>query len=506
MAGEASSSSAGAAGGSGGAASCVLSGGVPLRGRLKPPGDKSISHRALLLAALASGTSKLVGLANGQDVMHTAQALRSMGADIDWRASSQTASSDDEPTAKPAASLTTDLAFGPVAVVQGGGLRQPENVLQVGNSGTSLRLLAGVCASLPITVTLDGDASLRSRPMNRIAEPLRMMGASIASAATPTAAELTAPLTIQGGQLKGLEYTLPVASAQVKGAVLLAGLRASGTTVVSEPTLTRTHTEEMLAEWGAQITCPTMFSGDGLGQTRSYARKIMLEPSELTARDYEVPGDPSQGAFWIVAATCVPGSDVTIENVYWGPGRTGFASVLERMGAQLQISPDSRTLALAAADSSGSATAPATLRAVTSELVGTDVRPADVPGLIDEIPILAVAAAHARGTTRFLGIQELRAKESDRLSTIAALINSLGGHAEIETDALIIHGTGGLQAGQVDSCGDHRIAMAAAVAALACPGETTIENWGCVATSYPDFLVDLNRLLAAEPSQLASQS
>ena len=333
--------------------------------------------------------------------------------------------------------------------------------------------------------------------MNRIAEPLRQMGASIEpaaataaapSGATTAAAELTAPLTIQGGQLKGLDYTLPVASAQVKGAVLLAGLRASGTTVVRELAPTRAHTEEMLAEWGADITVHEAASG-GADQTGGYSRCITLAPSQLTTRDYEVPGDPSQGAFWIVAAICVPDSDVTIENMYLGSGRAGFVAVLERMGAQLQV---------CAAESADSAASLQTLQAATSKLVATDVLPAEVPGLIDEIPILAVAAAHASGTTRFLGVQELRAKESDRLSTIAALINSLGGRAEIEADALIVHGTGGLQAGQVDSYGDHRIAMAAAVAALASSGETTIGNWDCVATSYPGFLADLNRLLATE--------
>ena len=492
---------AGGGGGGSGASSCALRGGAALRGRLKPPGDKSISHRALLLAALANGTSKLTGLANGQDVIHTAQALRDMGVQVDWPLG--------------------DAAAGMVAVVQGGGLSQPQDVLYVGNSGTSFRLLAGVCASLPIAVTLDGDASLRSRPMNRIAEPLRQMGASIApataaeSAAAPTTApatvpaavpaaasaaarsELTAPLTIQGGQLQGLDYTLPVASAQVKGAVLLAGLGASGATVVREQAPTRSHTEEMLAEWGASITVVEV-AGKAAGEAASYARHITLEPSQLTARDYEVPGDPSQGAFWIVAAVCVPGSDVAIENVYLGPGRAGFVAVLERMGAQLQICDASSGVAAAAA-AVESAASPATLQAAASELVGTDVLAEEAPGLIDEIPILAVAAAHASGTTRFLGVQELRAKESDRLSTIAEFINSLGGCAAIEADALIIQGTGGLQAGQVDSHGDHRIAMAAAVAALASSGETTIENWGCVATSYPDFLADLNRLLTTEP-------
>ena len=489
---------AGAVGGGSGASSCALRGGAALRGRLKPPGDKSISHRALLLAALANGTSRLTGLANGQDVIHTAQALRDMGVQIDWPLG--------------------DAAAGMEAVVQGGGLSQPQDVLYVGNSGTSFRLLAGVCASLPIAVTLDGDASLRSRPMNRIAEPLRHMGASIAPATAaesapapataPTAApsELTAPLTIQGGQLQGLDYTLPVASAQVKGAVLLAGLGASGATVVREQAPTRSHTEEMLAEWGASITVVEAagkaageVAGKAAGEAASYARHITLEPSQLTARDYEVPGDPSQGAFWIVAAVCVPGSDVAIENVYLGPGRAGFVAVLERMGAQLQICGASSDVAASAA-AAESAASPATLQAAASELVGTDVLAEEAPGLIDEIPILAVAAAHASGTTRFLGVQELRAKESDRLSTIAEFINSLGGCAAIEADALIIQGTGGLQAGQVDSHGDHRIAMAAAVAALASSGETTIENWGCVATSYPDFLTDLNRLLTTEPS------
>jgi len=461
--------------------SCVLSGVSRVSGRVKPPGDKSISHRALLLAALAQGESQLVGLSNGQDVAHTAKAVQALGAELNWD--------------------------GATATVSGGNLRQPSDTLYLGNSGTSLRLLAGVCASLPIVVTLDGDASLRSRPMRRIAEPLTQMGAVLTPAAGSAAAgslaadslaagsvaagsataapaaagpagtdatpkspdaELTAPLTIAGGQLAGLDYALPVASAQVKGAILLAGLRASSQTIVREKHPTRAHTEEMLKDWGADIT---------ITSTEADPSLISLRPSQITPRRYRIPSDPSQAAFWVVAAVCAPQSDVAIENVYLGPGRDGFIKVLERMGAHIVARPATRML-----------------HARTSELVGTEVAPAEIPGLIDEIPILAVAAAHAQGATRFEGVGELRAKESDRVATVVAMISALGGRAEATDDTLVVQGTGGLRAGQVDSHGDHRIAMSAAVAGLVAEGKTMVVGWDCVATSYPTFLNDLASL------------
>ena len=494
--------------------SCVLSGGARVSGRVKPPGDKSISHRALLLAALAQGESRLIGLSNGQDVAHTAEAVQALGAELRWDdaegqpgsegKSSSSGQSDlaGQSGVEGSSGLPSAAGLPPEVTVHGGNLREPSETLYLGNSGTSLRLLAGVCASLPIVVTLDGDASLRSRPMRRIAEPLTQMGAVFASAggsdgpgsvapgsvapgsAVPTSAapssdvtaptqstEITAPLTITGGHLSGLDYTLPVASAQVKGAILLAGLRASGQTTVRERHPTRAHTEEMLKDWGADITVDSAEEG---------SRLISVMPSQLTPRRYRIPSDPSQAAFWTVAAVCAPESDVAIENVYLGPGRDGFIKVLERMGARIVARPATRML-----------------HARTSELVGTEVAPSEIPGLIDEIPILAVAAAHAQGATRFVGVEELRAKESNRVDTIAAMITALGGQADATDDTLVIEGTGGLSAGQVDSHGDHRIAMSAAVAGLITEGETAVVGWDCVATSYPAFLSDLAKLTDA---------
>ncbi len=456
--------------------SCVLSGGVPLHGRVKPPGDKSISHRALLLAALAPGESKLVGLSNGEDVAHMAKALQQLGAQIDWQGRGDSAGQQGAGAGGVVSEAGAGEAGTPglasEVIVKGGDWHQPEDVIYAGNSGTCLRLLAGVCASWPITATLDGDASLRSRPMNRIAEPLTQMGATITPAADEFSRtdELKAPLTITGSQLTGIDYTLPVASAQVKGAILLAGLRASSQTIVRERHPTRIHTEEMLQDWGADVTVGT--SEDGL-------RFASIIPSQITPRTCRIPSDPSQGAFWAVAALCIPQSDIAIENIYLGAGRDGFIKVLERMGARMVARPATRMLHVR-----------------TSDLSGTEVLPAEVPGLIDEIPVLAVAAAHAHGTTRFLGVGELRAKESDRIATTAALIRALGGSAEDEEgeDSLVIHGSGGLTAGEVNSGGDHRIAMAAAVAALTDAEETAIDGWSCVATSYPNFLQDLAKL------------
>lgn len=426
--------------------SCTVSGGVPLQGRVAPPGDKSISHRGLMLSALAKGESVLVGLSDGQDVVHTAQALRQLGAEIDWPESGE-------------------------ATVRGDQLRQPEETLYVGNSGTTMRLLCGLCAGLGLAATLDGDESLRSRPMDRIAEPLAQMGAEVKPVAD-SPGQLHAPLTVSADrQLVGIDYSLPIPSAQVKGAVLLAGLNASSDTTITETYISRAHTEEMLADWGADIST---------GSTDGGQRFVRLSPSQLSGRKFRIPGDPSQAAFWAVAAVCVPDSNIAAENIYMGAGRDGFIRVLERMGASIVARPATRML-----------------HVKSSELVGVDIPAEDVPGLIDEIPVLAVAAAYARGETRFSGVGELRAKESDRIATTVALINCLGGRAEADGDTLVVHGTGGLEAGKVDSGGDHRIAMTAAVAALCSAEETAIEGWSCVDTSYPGFLDDLAKLTQA---------
>jgi len=397
------------------------------------PGDKSISHRAILFSALASGTSTINGLSDGADVRHTLAAVESLGATVEL----------------------TDAGV----CIEGGRLHASGQVIDVGNSGTGIRLLAGVAAGLPGRTELDGDASIRSRPMDRVAEPLRLMGATVGG----PAAGRFAPLVITGGSLHGIDYSSPVASAQVKSAVLIAGLAADGVTVVREPAVSRRHTEEMLAARGADVSIE--------GTT------VRLRPSSLHALDESVPGDPSQAAFWIAGAAGVAGSEITVEDVYLGPARDGFLDVLRRMGADIDI------------DATGGSAATISVRG--RSLVATEVAPDEVPGLVDEIPALAVAAALASGTTVIRGAGELRVKESDRLATITQLLTGFGVPAVAEGDRLTITGGAPLRAATVDSHGDHRIAMAAAIAATAATGRSTITGFEAVATSYPAFAADL---------------
>ena len=396
--------------------SFAVDGGRPLRGRIWVPGDKSISHRALILAARAEGTSSVRGLSNGEDVRHTAAAVVQLGADIDGH------------------QITGGLDR----------LHAAHDVVGVGNSGTSMRLLSGFCAAFPWRTDLRGDASVDKRPMDRVIAPLRQMGARID--------DDYPPLSIDGGGLNGIDYTIPMASSQVKGCVLLAGLGADGETVVREHVATRPHTEEMLAACGADIEI------DGL--------TVRLRPSKLEPFELDVPGDPSQAAFWVVGATITPNSNVTVEGVYLGASRTGFLGVLRRMGAEVESEADH-------------------IRARYAPLHGTEVHADEIPSL-DEVPILAVAAAAAEGMTRFFDVAELRIKESNRLATIISELGALGVAAEEDGDDLIVHG-GGLHPGTVNSHGDHRIAMAMAVAGASMSGRTVVDGWDAVATSYPEF-------------------
>ena len=411
-----------------------------LRGSIRVPGDKSISHRCLLLAAKAPGASNIRGLSNGDDVAHTVRALESFGADIQRKGDGS-------------------------LLVNGGSLHEPTRPIDVGNSGTAIRLLAGWASGIEGLTVLAGDESVSRRPMDRVAQPLRLMGAGVDGRDDGR----FPPLVVRGGSLRGIDYRLPVPSAQVKGAVLLAGIEASGETTVFEDVATRAHTEELLAMCGADIS---VSSGS-----------VTVRRSVLSPIDIDVPGDPSQAAFWVVAACVTPGSDLTVEHVYSGVGRAGFLDVLLRMGADLQLidtDPNAST---------------ATIRARYSPLKATTVGGSEVPSLIDEIPVLAVAAAYAEGETVFADAAELKLKESDRIATTVNALSSIGANAEARADGLTVEGSAGepLAGGSVDAHGDHRIAMSMAVAATAAAGPVAIEGWESVPTSYPNFAEDFRR-------------
>jgi 3-phosphoshikimate 1-carboxyvinyltransferase len=329
-----------------------------------------------------------------------------------------------------------------------------------------MRLLAGFVAAFDWLTILQGDASVARRPMARVVEPLRRMGASVDGRQGGT----LSPLVVRGGGLAAIDYTPPVASAQVKSAVLLAGLGAAGDTVVREPVLTRIHTEELLSACGAKVEV----TPEGRGQV------VRLRPSTLSPLSLEVPGDPSHAAFWVVAASIVPSSEVVVERVYVGPGRSGFLDVLGRMGAAIDLQWRDDT------------TADIVVR--HSQLVGTEVTGAEVPALVDEIPVLAVAATVAEGETTFHDLAELRVKESDRVATVGTELSALGARVETVGDDLVVVGGAGLRGTGVRSHGDHRVAMAMAVAGLAAEGRTSVEGWDAVATSYPGFAADLGRL------------
>ena len=412
-----------------------------VHGTPRVPGDKSISHRCLLLAARAEGRSTFSGLSEGDDVARTLSAIESCGAGV--------------------------LRDGPTVVVDGGiaRLHEPSGLVDVGNSGTAIRLMAGWACGIDGLTVLAGDASIAQRPMSRVVEPLRQMGARIDGRADGT----LPPLVIRGGSLQGIDYRLPVPSAQVKAAILLAGICSDGTTTVREDVGTRVHTEELLRLAGADISVE--------------AGAVSVRRSKLAPLEVAVPADPSQAAFWVVAACVTPGSEVILPNVYVGPARAGFLDVLRRMGADVEIvdwDPSAST---------------ATIRARHCALRGTDVGGREVPSLIDEIPVLAVAAAFAEGTTSFSDAAELRVKETDRVETMVAALRAVGARAEPSADGLVVEGGGGapLTGGQVDSAGDHRVAMSMAVAALASRSPVTITGWNAVATSYPGFEEEYER-------------
>lgn len=418
--------------------SLQVSGTGPPRGSLQVPGDKSISHRAVLMAAMAHGPSVITGLSRGQDVTHTLRAIERFGVTVG------------------------EAGEGRVRV-EGPIRHEPDDVLDHGNAGTGIRLTAGVCAGLDGVSVLTGDRFLRRRPMDRIAGPLRSMGATVDGRERGR----VAPLVIRGGSLTGITYAPKEASAQVKSAVLLAGLSAKGPTTVEEIHPTRAHTEEMLTQFGARV------SADG--------HRVTVEPCELTGTDIAVPGDPSQAAFWAVAALLADQGEVTVENLYPGFGRSDFVGVLQRMGAAVDFDLTTGTLAVRA-----------------SRLHAVELTAEDIPGIVDEVPVLAMAAAIAEGTTVISGASELRAKESDRIASTTCMLRAFGVQVTETEDGMVIEGTSRLRPGRVDSHGDHRIAMTAAVAgACAAEGTTIIDGWDSVATSYPAFTADLARLTGA---------
>ena len=447
-----------------------LTGPRPLRGRLRVPGDKSISHRALLFAALASGTSRLWWLADGDDVVRSRAAIEALGVKVrDGAGSPGEAGARRLPPPLSGGHSPPPGAgerVGPVVIVRGAGfagLREPEAVIDCGNSGTSIRLLTGILAGRPFHSVLTGDSSIARRPMGRVVDPLRLMGAQIDG----RDGGRLVPLAIRGGRLSGIRHDLPVASAQVKTALLLAGLQATGATEVTEPALSRDHTERLLPAMGATL--------------EAIPGGVRVAPADaLTPIDLAIPGDPSAAAFFVVGACVTPGSDLIVEDVCLNPTRIGFVEVLRRMGADVEV--------LVKEERGGEPVGD--IRAAAGPLRATTIAGDEIPRVIDEIPALAVAAAFAAGTTEVADAAELRVKESDRIGTVAQELSQLGIAVEPTADGLVITG-GAPHGGLLKSHGDHRIAMAAAIAANACEGPSTVRGWRAVASSYPGFAHDL---------------
>jgi 3-phosphoshikimate 1-carboxyvinyltransferase len=422
-----------------------------IRARIAVPSDKSISHRSLIFNAIAAGTATVERILESEDVRSTAACLVALGVEIDWPEGSN------------------------VARVHGGGLHslfEAENVLDCGNSGTSMRLLLGLLAGQPLLSILTGDASLRSRPMGRVITPLRAMGAAISARKGDT----LAPVVVKGGALRGIEYRSPMASAQVKSAILLAGLFADGPSAVIEPEKSRDHTERMLTAMGATILEE--------GTTARISPATRLAPLSL-----RVPGDISSAAPWLVLAACHPDAEILIENVNVNPTRTGILDILESMGANVER--------LEERDSGGEPAADLLVR--TSELRGTTVGGAVVPRAIDELPLVAVLACFAEGETVVRNAEELVVKESDRVQATVDVLTKMGARITARPDGFVVHGPAPLHGARVDGLGDHRVGMLGAIAGSLATGETRIEN-DAVGVSYPRFWEDLAR--AAEERKI----
>ena len=422
--------------------------GAPLRGELTVPGDKSISHRAVMFGSLAEGTTEISHFLTGADCLSTISCFRNMGIRIE--------------------------SDGDRVLVHGKGLRglaAPEKTLDCGNSGTTTRLLSGILAGQKFKSVLTGDASIRKRPMNRVIRPLREMGADITSFEDSGCA----PLSIHPSSLRGISYDSPVASAQVKSCILLAGLYAESSVTVTEPVLSRDHTERMLTQLGARLAA---FTKEG-------RPAVTIEPDpSLEAIRIDVPGDISSAAYFLTAATLVPGSEIRLKNVGINPTRDGILRALQDMGADISVEN-----VLFGGEPS------ADLVVRSASLHGTEVSGEMIPTLIDEIPVLAVAAAFAEGTTVIRDAAELKVKESDRIALVSEGLQRMGADVEPTEDGMIIRGGRPLHGAEIDTHGDHRIAMAFTIASLLADGETSLTDAECVAISYPEFFTDLRSLL-----------
>lgn len=419
-----------------------------LIGTITVPGDKSISHRAVMLGAIANGKTIIEGFLPGEDCVSTISCFRQLGVHI--------------------------IQDGDYVEIEGRGLEdliEPEAVLEVGNSGTTIRLLAGILAGLPFYSCLQGDSSIAKRPMNRIVDPLRLMGAKIDGRKSGS----YTPISIKGGNLESIDYQPPVASAQVKSAILLAGLQANGTTSVTEIEATRDHTERMLKAFGVKV----LQNGNKIsikGKQRLHATKVC------------VPGDISSASFFLVAGTIVPNSKIMLQQVGVNPTRTGIIDVLKKMGAKLEVTPKS-----------GEASEPlADIQIQTSPLSAVEIAGDIIPRLIDEIPIIALAATQAEGITVIRDAQELKVKETNRIDTVALELKKMGAHIETTEDGMIIYGRTPLKGSRVNSHGDHRIGMMLAIASYIADGETIIENCEAINVSFPSFFETLKTLSIEE--------
>ncbi len=439
-----------------------------IAGEITVPGDKSISHRAIMLGALAKGETTITGFLSGADCLATMGCFRKMGVDIQM--TNDELVNDEEIT----------KGRNSKVIIKGNGLwglKEPKGSLDVGNSGTTIRLMMGILAAHPFVTNISGDASIQRRPMLRVAKPLRAMGAAIEGAAgcKPSAVsqanneELYPPLKIIGGKLRGINYELPVASAQVKSAVLLAGLYADGDTEVTEKNTSRDHTERMMKYFGVNIKTTGLSS-------------MVHGQQEFSGSEIVVPGDISSAAFFIVAALLAPNSELLIRNVGLNPTRTGILDVLHRMGAKVEVLNER----IICEEPRGDVKVGSQLTA-NSRLAAIKISGEIIPRIIDEIPIIALAATQAEGITEIVGAKELRVKESDRIKTICSELRKMGANITELEDGLVIEGPTKLYGAKINSYGDHRIAMMGAIAGLIAEGETEIENTECTETSFPGF-------------------